>query len=229
VTKSAFIVDIKNKIRQEISAALSAKDEWLLVHLSRKRDGSISIGSDTVFCGFENSKELRGPRWRPLASAREFADQGYKWIVAGEVSAWALFQQLINDDVPPGVVMHAEAVERWAPECAKETPTLNSIRGFLNPSLPENQSLAARRPGRSARVRQKGAGCAICDSKTEVTLHHLIPREMGGATEEENLLPVCRPCHDAIHNGNLDVSNLVLQVSVKRAKYLMETASNTEE
>ena len=229
MSTNASKADLKERIRQEIRTALEAQDEWLLVHLSRKQDGTISIGSDTVFCGFENSRELRGPSWRSLAGARQFTDQGYTWVVAGEISAWVLFQQLIKGNVPPGVIMHVRAVERRAPECAKQTPTLNTVRGFLNPSLPENRALAARRPGRLTRERLKGSACLICGSATEITLHHLIPREIGGATEEENLLPVCRPCHDSIHNCHLDVSDLVLQVFVKRAEHLVQTVSGADD
>ena len=221
-------LEIKDRVRLEIQAALREKDQWLLVHLSRKPDGTVSIGSDTVFGGFENSRELRGPRWQSLSSAREFKDQGFKWIVAGELSAAVLFRQLLNGVTPPGVIMHIRSVKRWAPECAEFHPTLNSVQGFVNPSLPENKSLAARRPGKKKRDELKASGCSCCGSKTEVTLHHLIPREMGGATEEDNLLAVCRPCHDAIHSGDLDVTDLVLQVNLKRVKNLISSISSAE-
>jgi len=215
-------MDAKEKIRQEIRTALRAKDEWLLVSLSRKGAGAISISSDTVSHGFDDHKELRGPRWRTLASAREFSDIGYKLIVAGELSACVLFKQLINNNVPRGVIMHASAVERWAPEFAKVKPALNSIRGFLNPTLPENKSLAASRPGRATRKRMKSDICALCGRTKDITLHHLIDRECGGATEEENLLSVCRLCHDDIHSGKIDIKDRVFQVWEKRFEYLIK-------
>ncbi|MGA4533244.1 HNH endonuclease signature motif containing protein [Ectopseudomonas chengduensis] len=88
--------------------------------------------------------------------------------------------------------------------------------------------MAARRPGKKKRDELKANGCSCCGSKTDITLHHLIPREMGGATEEDNLLAVCRPCHDAIHSGDLDVTDLVLQINLKRAKNLVSSISNVE-
>jgi hypothetical protein len=214
-------MDAKEKIRQEIRTALRAKDEWLLISLSRKGAGAISISSDTVWHGFYDHKELRGPRWRTLASALEFSDIGYKWIVAGELSA-RVFKQLINNNVPRGVIMHASAVERWAPEFAKVKPALNSIRGFLNPTLPENKSRAASRPGRATRKRMKSDICALCGSTKDITLHHLIDRECGGATEEENLLSVCRSCHNDIHYGKIDIKDRVFQVWRERFKNLIE-------
>lgn len=215
-------MDAKEKIRQEIRTALRAKDEWLLISLSRKGAGAISISSDTVWHGFDGHKELRGPRWRTLASALEYSDIGYKWIVAGELSAFVLFKQLKNNNVPRGVITHASAVERWAPDCSTVTPALNSIKGFKNPLTKENKSLAAKRPGRATRDRLTNNGCALCGTETNVTLHHLIHKEMGGATEEENLLPVCRQCHDDIHSWKLDISDRVFQVFARKVKYLIE-------
>jgi hypothetical protein len=214
-------MDAKEKIRQEIRTALRAKDEWLLISLSRKGAGAISISSDTVWHGSEDDpRELRGPRWRTLASALEFSDIGYKWIVAGELSACVLKQQLLNNNVPREVIMHASAVERWAPECAKIKPAC--IQGFLNPTLPENKSRAAHRPGRATRKRMKSDVCALCGSTKDITLHHLIDRKFGGATEEENLLSVCNTCHDGIHAGKIDILDKVHQVWLKRFEYLIK-------
>lgn len=215
-------MDAKEKIRQEIRTALRAKDEWLLISLSRKGAGAISISSDTVSHGFDDHKELRGPRWRTLASALEFSDIGYKRIVAGELSAGVLFKQLINNNVPRGVIMHASAVERWAPEYAKVTPALNSIHGFLNPTLTENKSRVAPSLGGVTCKRMKSGGCELCGITKDITLHHLIYRQFGGATEKENLLSVCRSCHNDIHHGIIDINDRVFQVWAKRFEYLIQ-------
>lgn len=122
-------LEIKDRVRLEIQAALREKDQWLLVHLSRKPDGTVSIGSDTVFGGFENSRELRGPRWQSLRSAREFKDQGFKWIVAGELSAAVLFQQLLNGVTLPGVIMHIGSVKRWASKMRRVSPHVEQRPG----------------------------------------------------------------------------------------------------
>jgi hypothetical protein len=217
-----------HRILEEVRAARTRNDRWLLVHLTRKGDGAISLGADTVFEGFRDSRELRGPRWRTLANAQEFSADGFSWMVAGELTAYVLFHQLLADNVPKGVIMHCDAVHRWAPQCAEITPTVNSVHGFLNADLSENRGRSAKRPGRITRARLTSSGCQLCGSKLEVTLHHLIPRQMGGATEEENLLSVCRPCHDAIHSGTIDVTDLVMEVSVKRTVRLLQTANDKD-
>lgn len=220
------LTEFRRRVVEEMRIALARDDRWLLIHLTRKDGGKIALGSDTLFQGFQDSRELRGPRWRTLASAQEFAEIGYSGVVAGELTASLLFRQLLAGKVPKGVVMHVDAVHRWAPKCAEITATVNSVHGFLNSEAAENRSRAAKRPGRVARARLTSGGCHLCGSKLELTLHHLIPREMGGATEEENLLSVCRPCHDAIHRNELDVTELMMQVSVKRVVQLLQSSSD---
>jgi hypothetical protein len=218
------ITEARHRIVEEVRTARTCKDLWLLVHHARKDDGTISLGSDTVFEGFRDSRELRGPRWRMLASAQEFSADGYSWVVAGPLTAYVLFRQLLAGNVPKGIIMHWDSVHRWAPQCAMIKPTVNSVRGFLNPEIPENRGRGTKRPGRVTRDRLTSSGCRLCGSELELTLHHLIPRGMGGATEEENLLSVCRPCHDAIHRGEIDITDLVMDVSIKRTLGLLQPA-----
>ena len=219
---------LRERLHQEVIAAKTKSDQWLLVHLSANQGGGISLGVDSVFEGFEDSRELRGPRWRALQSAREFLDAGFAWLIAGEMTAYVVFQRLLAGRVPPGLIMHVDAVHRWAPKCAGIVPTVNSVRGFMDPELPENRSLGARRPGRGTRARLTTAGCRLCGSTTALTLHHLIPRATGGATEESNLLSVCRPCHDGIHDGTVDVGNFVAQVSVERIRQLLRAVGEDD-
>lgn len=220
------LTKLRQRVAEEVRTARARDDRWLLVHLTRRDGGQVALGSDTLFRGFEDSRELRGPRWRPLASAQEFSDIGYSGVVAGELTASLLFRQLLAGKVPKGVVMHVDSVHRWAPQCAEIKATVNSVHGFLNPEVAENRSRGAKRPGRVTRARLTSGGCQLCGSKLELTLHHLIPREMGGATEKENLLSVCRPCHDAIHRGELDVTELMMEVSLKRVMQLLQSSSD---
>jgi len=227
--EEASLEQVRQRIAKEVHAARSRDDRWLLVHLTRRNDGTISLGSDTVFAGFNGSRELRGPRWRTLANALEFSNVGNSHVIAGELTAQILFHQLLAGNVPKGVMMHVDAVHRWAPQCAEITATVNSVRGLLNPEIPENRGRGAKRPGRATRERLTSNGCYLCSSKLDLTLHHLIPREMGGATEEENLLSVCRPCHDAIHRGEIDVKGLLMEVSVKRANWLAQSTARDDD
>ena len=217
------IAQLRERVAQEVREARERADRWLLVHLERKSDGTISLGADTVFEGFEKSRELRGPRWRTLRNAREFSDAGFRLVVAGELTAYIVFHRLLEGNVPPGVIMHSDSVARWAPACVEAAPTINSVRGFLNPEISENKGLSAKRAGRATRSRLTSVGCLLCGATSALTLHHLIPRAAGGATEEINLLSVCRQCHDGIHDGTIDVTDFVMKVFLERIRHNVES------
>lgn len=172
--EEASLEQVRQRIAKEVHAARNRDDRWLLVHLTRRNDGTISLGSDTVFTGFNGSRELRGPRWRTLANALEFSDVGKFHMIAGELTAQILFHQLLAGNEPKGVVMHVDAVHRWAPQCAEIAATVNSVRGFLDPEMPENRGRGAKRPGRVTRERLTSNGCYLCSSTLNLTLHHLI-------------------------------------------------------
>lgn len=214
---------IRQRIVEEVRSARRREDRWLLVHLTSKGDKKVGFSADSVFEGFKDCRELRGPRWRTLANALEFSGVGYSGVVAGDFTAFLLFRYLLTGKVPKGVIMHVEAVHRWASPCVEITATVSSVRGFLDPQIPEYRGLGAKRLGRAARTRMMSKGCQLCGSKHDLTLHHLIPREMGGATEEENLLSVCRLCHDGIHRGEIDVTALAREVFFKRINWLLQS------
>lgn len=153
-SRSSFALEWQ-RITEEVCAAMARDDRWLLLQLTRQPDRTISLGADTVFAGFQDSRELRGPHWRTLADAWEFSDVGYSWVIAGERTAFVFFRQLLAGNVPEGVFMHADAIQ-------------------------------------------------------------------------ENLLTVCRPCHDAIHRGEIDVTDLVIEVQVKRTTRLLEAMSDND-
>lgn len=40
--------------------------------------------------------------------------------------------------------------------------------------------------------------CKRCHQQREMTRHHILPRCRGGNSEPENIVRVCRPCHDVL-------------------------------
>lgn len=212
--------ELQNRLRQEAMEALRSEDKWLLISFTYPRHNCVSFSPDTVFAGFENHREMRGPRWRDFSQARGFANIGYRWIVAGKLTMAILAQHLLVGGKPVGVVMHRRAVTTWAPECGRPSPTVNSTWGFIASASPRYKLLGAPRLGRALR-RQLMIECHFCRSKANLTLHHLIRREMGGATEPDNLLCVCRPCHERINRKEIDDHGLVLEVSLRRTEKML--------
>lgn len=41
------------------------------------------------------------------------------------------------------------------------------------------------------------SGCAKCGAEGDIELHHIVPFARGGATERDNLAPLCADCRDA--------------------------------
>ncbi len=48
-------------------------------------------------------------------------------------------------------------------------------------------------------VRKKYSNqCYFCE-KPSTTLHHIIPKSLGGKDQEWNLIPLCEGCHKKLH------------------------------
>jgi len=213
---------LKRKLHAEIQTSIKQEDSWLLITFDVSERGVVRISPDTTFEGFENSRELRRPRWRTLRNAKDFECIGYRYIVAGKLGMTILAKLVKDKNIPKGIVIHKSAIQEWLPAMGEIKPVLNSVKGFINPNSPEHKRLAAKRLGSATRKRLKdGKSCHFCNSKENLTLHHLVRREVGGATEEENLLVVCRDCHDKIHEKEIDDVELVLEVSAKRFQNLI--------
>lgn len=60
-------------------------------------------------------------------------------------------------------------------------------------------------------VRQKvfekyGHKCVRCGSIEQIEVHHKIPLKDGGTNDIDNLIPICRSCHQNVHNRKFDAS-----------------------
>ena len=54
---------------------------------------------------------------------------------------------------------------------------------------------------RSVIIRRHRNHCLRCDkkfNKADLSVHHLIPRDLGGSNEPSNLVALCVPCHDIV-------------------------------
>lgn len=52
--------------------------------------------------------------------------------------------------------------------------------------------------------------CRSCNSRNNLTPHHVIFRSHGGSDKLDNLLSLCIKCHNAVHSGHLDITVLSL-------------------
>lgn len=47
--------------------------------------------------------------------------------------------------------------------------------------------------------------CAVCGTKQQLELHHIVPLSMNGSNEIDNLMPLCHDHHMEIHHENSDL------------------------
>jgi 5-methylcytosine-specific restriction endonuclease McrA len=51
------------------------------------------------------------------------------------------------------------------------------------------------------RLEHANEPCDMCEMRVGVDSHHRVYRSRGGSDVPENLVWLCRPCHDDIHAG----------------------------
>lgn len=42
--------------------------------------------------------------------------------------------------------------------------------------------------------------CTVCGAFTELQVHHIVPRRLGGSDELSNLVTLCAACHLQLHH-----------------------------
>ncbi len=57
-------------------------------------------------------------------------------------------------------------------------------------------------------IKQFGSKCAYCNSEGSVDAAHIIPLEIGAKTTEDNLILLCKDCHETYDDGHMPISNM---------------------
>ena len=174
------------------------------------------IGSDTgwnlafgtCFAGFpegggpDDGVELREPvPVYPDRITRLWEDAGQGWVVVNERA------QLIWLFRFGGNALIAEEVarEHLAEFVQPIEMVSNGAVGFRRFDPDAREVIRRRpRPRQKARILQRdGHRCQVChrqpsnDGDFRLELHHIRPFSMGGLTIDENLITVCKECHDS--------------------------------
>lgn len=55
--------------------------------------------------------------------------------------------------------------------------------------------------------------CIFCHNNRALPEAHFIPRSKGGLGIEENILTVCRPCHNLLDNGDRETRDRMKEVA----------------
>ncbi len=84
------------------------------------------------------------------------------------------------------------AIESQAGHMSKSRPGSTSRKSGISPASPAQRRKVA------------GQRCLVCGA-SPCDPAHVIPRSAGGCNEPDCVVPICRDCHDAQHNGKLDL------------------------
>ena len=65
----------------------------------------------------------------------------------------------------------------------------------------DHTHIKAQREGKE----RDGYICQICGSHDHVEGHHLIDYQYGGASASDNIITLCKECHQEVHRGHIDI------------------------
>lgn len=82
--------------------------------------------------------------------------------------------------------------------CRTCTKIMTANRHFVHPYTTLKQNI----------LDKTGKKCYLCGADSEIDIHHIIPRTMGGKDEAKNLIPLCKYCHIKAHNGSFSSGEL---------------------
>lgn len=60
---------------------------------------------------------------------------------------------------------------------------------------------SAGKLARERTYRRDGGRCVLCGERSVLTVHHIRPRVLNGPSHSNNLITVCRSCHNSIEAG----------------------------
>ena len=114
-------------------------------------------------------------------------------------------------DLCADITQNAEAIDDMARKRSRElrkTPrTEREMIGFIVKAIEEKpvkkhpSTNDVEAGGVKAKVLRLADGkCELCGTTMFLTCHHIIPREDGGLNDLENLIALCRSCHDEIED-----------------------------
>jgi 5-methylcytosine-specific restriction endonuclease McrA len=64
---------------------------------------------------------------------------------------------------------------------------------------------------KAAALREAGGRCELCKAEWHLTYHHIIARAAGGLSEQDNIIVLCKSCHDEIEPLGLTTRSAILR------------------
>lgn len=81
-----------------------------------------------------------------------------------------------------------------------------------------NYGFSARR---EAVLHRDNYTCQVCGKKhTRLEVHHIVYRSQGGTDDEDNLITLCKDCHNNIHDGKIVLTRKPRKMNLKYATHM---------
>ena len=200
--KKNFIDEIK-RMRSEKP---NENSEYYCITFLGENDGKITISCISNWNGFTDTKPRREMRKAALVkpyNMLEFLNSiGEPALLVNNQFDFQLFMLFGGH----GVIERTIA-EKYLKNIIEPTETVFSYANgnIVATDLPENK--LQRAPTKKTRLKiinRDNRKCRICGRSpknyvdVELHVHHIMPWSFGGITEEENLITVCKTCHDGL-------------------------------
>ena len=200
------IMRVINRYSRKLRELVKQEDAFLLADIDFKHH---TWGWQSLWFGFEDHCEVRGPRFMKLRTALKFSDLGYNIIVSNKKSLLQWFGRGTGKGI-----FHKGVVKKYFFSIMKPSKGISSVAsgGFFSATSKEGMRLHRKRANRKEKdeiYTEFDYQCFLCKSKTKLTLHHILPRSFWGGTEKFNLVPFCQPCHTKVHKKKIDPGKLI--------------------
>lgn len=208
---------MKNLYCKKLKEILIADNRFIFADIDFSKN---TIGSDTIWEGFQSKREIRGPRIGKLLDKHELK----KWEAIGfDVIVFDAKSSIpwVNKGAGRGI-FHISYIKEYFPSILQPSPTLESVEqgGFYAENSEVGRKLARKRLSPTERqklIEEFQSRCFICKSTKDLTVHHIKDRQFGGGSERLNSVPICQECHEKINKKEIDHMLLhVLRYRVER-------------
>ena len=96
-------------------------------------------------------------------------------------------------------------INRVCPSCGRRFVTTNRFKSFCSVVCRKRFDRIVRPDGRLWHIlcefvnERDGYQCVECGDDTDIMTHHVVPLCFGGKSEYDNLVTLCRKCHEKKH------------------------------
>lgn len=179
-------------------------EDYLMITLKATLNGMINRYVHTIFVAFSGNPpkfEIREPSIiNPQIVKKNLESIGEYPLIVNSLDDLILFRLFGGH----GIVRKRLVDEYWPDVNQAHTCVYGGHEpGFVvTESIPKSEFVKRPRKKNKENIRGRdGNKCMLCNSDKDLTLHHILPREQGGRSVQDNLINLCKTCHTKLHKN----------------------------